>query len=90
MSEIDTPLEEIESEIAIEFEDSKKAQIVYDSIILEFQTAPDYRSSMEMKLQDNVIKIAILARDSTSFRASFNSAIKWIRLSVEINNLIMH
>ena len=27
------------------------------------------------------------AEDSTSFRASINSAIKWIKLSLEINNL---
>lgn len=84
----DTPLEEVVSEIAIEFDDSKQAEVVYNSIILEFQTAPDYRSSMEIKLKDNIINIAINAQDSTSFRASFNSAIKWVKLSLEINNLI--
>ena len=31
--------------------------------------------------------IRINAEDSTSFRASVNSAIKWIKLSLEINNL---
>lgn len=87
MSDIDTPLEEIKSEINIEFEDSKQAKIVYESIILEFNTAPDYRSSMKIEVNDNIIKIFIVAEDSTSFRASFNSAIKWIKLSVEINNL---
>ncbi len=84
----DTPLEEVVSEIAIEFDDSKQAEVVYNSIILEFQTAPDYRSSMEIKLEDNIINISINAQDSTSFRASFNSAIKWVKLSLEINNLI--
>lgn len=89
MLDSEMPLEEVESEIAIEFEDSNQAKVVYDSIMLEFHTAPDYRSSMELKLNDNIINIFILAEDSTSFRASFNSAIKWIKLSVEINNLIM-
>lgn len=88
MLDIVTPLKEVNSEISIEFDDNNQAEIVYKSIILEFQTAPDYRSSMEIKLNNNVINIYIFAEDSTSFRASFNSAIKWIKLSSEINNLI--
>lgn len=42
---------------------------------------------MTLKLVDNTILINIDADDATSFRASINSAIKWIRLSVEINEL---
>ena len=82
-----SPLESVKSEINIEFENSKQAEIIYDSIILEFQTAPDYRSSMDLTLKDNCIIINIDAQDSTSFRASVNSAIKWINLSLQINNL---
>ena len=85
---MDNSLKEVNSEIVIEFNDTTQAEIIYKSIILEFQTAPDYRSSMEIKLQDNTINICIFAEDSTSFRASFNSAIKWVKLSLEINNLI--
>ena len=58
-----------------------------ESIILEFETAPDYRSSMSLTLDESRILIRIDAEDSTSFRASVNSAIKWIKLSLEINNL---
>ena len=82
-----SPLESVKSEIDIEFENSKQAEIIYDSIILEFQTAPDYRSSMDLTLKDNCIIINIDAQDSTSFRASVNSANKWINLSLQINNL---
>ena len=82
-----SPLESVKSEINIEFENSKQAEIIYDSIILEFQTAPDYRSSMDLTLNNNCIIINIDAQDSTSFRASVNSAIKWINLSLQINNL---
>lgn len=82
-----SPLESVKSEINIEFENFKQAEIIYDSIILEFQTAPDYRSSMDLTLKDNCIIINIDAQDSTSFRASVNSAIKWINLSLQINNL---
>lgn len=84
---VDSPLESIKSDIAIEFENQKQAIIIYESIILEFETAPDYRSSMSLTLDESRILIRIDAEDSTSFRASVNSAIKWIKLSLEINNL---
>lgn len=84
---VDSPLESIKSDIAIEFENKKQAKIIYESIILEFETAPDYRSSMSLTLDESRILIRIDAEDSTSFRASVNSAIKWIKLSLEINNL---
>lgn len=84
---VDSPLESIKSNIAIEFENQKQAKIIYESIILEFETAPDYRSSMSLTLDESRILIRIDAEDSTSFRASVNSAIKWIKLSLEINNL---
>ena len=84
---VDSPLESIKSDIAIEFENQKQAKIIYESIILEFETSPDYRSSMSLTLDESRILIRIDAEDSTSFRASVNSAIKWIKLSLEINNL---
>ena len=83
----ESPLESVKSNIAIEFESDDQAKIIYDSIILEFNTAPDYRSSMTIDLDANKILINIDAEDSTSFRASVNSAIKWIKLALEINNL---
>lgn len=42
---------------------------------------------MNLELKDNSIIINIDAQDATSFRASINSAIKWIKLAVEINEL---
>ncbi len=83
----ETPLERVKSNIVIEFENSSQAKIIYDSILLEFSTAPDFRSSMTIDLDDSNIIINIDAEDSTSFRASVNSAIKWIKLALEINSL---
>lgn len=83
----DTPLESVKSNIVVEFDSASQAQIVYDSIILEFETAPDFRSSMTIDLVDSSIHINIDAEDSTSFRASVNSAIKWINLALQINDL---
>lgn len=82
-----SPLERVKSSIVIEFENSSQAKIIYDSILLEFSTAPDFRSSMTIDLNDSNIIINIDAEDSTSFRASVNSAIKWMNLALEINNL---
>lgn len=83
----ETPLERVKSNIVVEFENSSQAKIIYDSILLEFETAPDFRSSMTIELDESNIMINIDAEDSTSFRASVNSAIKWIKLALEINNL---
>lgn len=83
----ETPLESVRSNISVEFESSAQAEIIYDAIILEFETAPDFRSSMTIELDESEILISIDAEDSTSFRASVNSAIKWIKLALEINKL---
>ncbi|WP_407375284.1 KEOPS complex subunit Pcc1 [Methanobrevibacter sp.] len=83
----ETPLESVKSNISIEFASSQQAKLIYDAIILEFDTAPDYRSSMTIDVEGSDILIDIDAEDSTSFRASVNSAIKWIKLALEINNL---
>jgi len=83
----ESPLESVKSNIAIEFEDNDQAKIIYEAILLEFNTAPDFRSSMTIDLDESNIIINIDAEDSTSFRASVNSAIKWIKLALEINNL---
>ncbi len=83
----ESPLKQVKSNVTVEFESISQAKIVYDSIILEFETAPDFRSSMTIDLDGSSIVINIDAQDSTSFRASINSAIKWIKLALEINNL---
>ncbi len=83
----ETPLLGVKSSITVEFDNSTQAKIIYDSIVLEFDTAPDFRSSMTLDLDDSNILINIDAKDSTSFRASLNSAMKWIKLASEINDL---
>lgn len=83
----ESPLLGVKSSIKVEFEDENQAKIIYDSIVLEFTTAPDFRSSMTLDLDDSNILINIDAQDSTSFRASLNSAMKWIKLALAINDL---
>ena len=55
----DSPLERVKSNIVIEFEDNSQAKIIYDSILLEFKTAPDFRSSMTIDLDGSNIVINI-------------------------------
>jgi len=83
----ESPLESVKSNISVEFENEAQAKLIYDAIILEFETAPDFRSTMTIEVDGSNILIDIDAQDSTSFRASVNSAIKWIKLALEINNL---
>ena len=83
----ESPLNSVKSNIVVDFESTSQAQIIYEAILLEFETAPDYRSAMSLILNDSCIIIDIDAEDSTSFRASLNSAIKWIKLALEINVL---
>lgn len=81
-------LDYVEHNIKIDFESKKQAKIIYDSVLLEFETSPDYRSHMDLDLDGDSIIINIKANDATSYRASINSAIKWINLALEVNNLV--
>ena len=81
-------LKQINSEIEIDLDTEEQAKIIYESVLPEFKTSPDYRSNLNLKQKDNKLIISIDAEDATSFRASINSAIKWIKLSQEINELI--
>ncbi len=81
-------LDYVEHNIKIHFDSKNQAKIIYDSVLLEFETSPDYRSHMDLDLDGDNIIINIKANDATSYRASINSAIKWINLALEVNNLV--
>ncbi len=81
-------LDYVEHKVKIHFDSSIQAEIIYDSVLLEFETSPDYRSTMDLDLEGDTIIIYIKASDATSYRASINSAIKWIKLALEVNNLV--
>ena len=80
-------LNSIKSNIEIEFDSSNQAKIVHDAVLLEFEGSPDFRSKMSIVQDDNILVLKICAEDATSFRASLNSAIKCMNLSLEINEL---
>ena len=82
-----TPLKSVESEIEIIMDSKLQAQVVFDSVNPEIISSPSQRSSMEMKIDGKTIFIKIKSKDSASFRASLNSSIKWILLSIEVFDL---
>ena len=80
-------VEFVNSVIAIEFDGKKESNLVYNSIINEIRTSPEYRSTIDLNVNDNFVNIIINSQDMTSFRASINSLIRWMMLSLEVINL---
>jgi KEOPS complex subunit Pcc1 len=80
-------LEGLETEIEIEFENSKEAEIVLKSIKPEINGSPSDRTSVKINIRDNTMKLIINAQDTASFRAALNSYLRWIKLSNEVINL---
>ena len=77
-------LTSIETVFNIELEDSREAEIIYNSIRPKVSYAHNERSRTEIELNDNIIVIKIFSRDVVSLRASINSYVRWIKLSTEI------
>lgn len=82
-----TPLKSVESEIEIVFDSNLQAQVVFTSVNPEIISSPSQRSSMEMLVKGKSIFLKIKSKDSASFRASLNSSIKWIILSLDVLDL---
>lgn len=77
-------LSNVKTEFEIECDTNRQAHILYKSLEPEISYNPNDRSKTTMRLDDNKIIITINARDVTALRASINSYIRWIKLSVEI------
>jgi KEOPS complex subunit Pcc1 len=80
-------LEGVETELEIEFDNQREAEIVLGSIKPEINGSPSDRTSVSIDIHDNTLKIVINADDTASFRASLNSYLRWIKLSKEIIDL---
>jgi KEOPS complex subunit Pcc1 len=77
----------IETELEIEFNTNKEAEIVLKSIKPEINGSPSDRTSVCIDIHENTLKLTIDAQDTASFRASLNSYLRWIKLSYEVINL---
>ncbi|MGF7118227.1 KEOPS complex subunit Pcc1 [Methanobacterium oryzae] len=79
--------EHIKVEFKIKFESLNDAEVVLKTIEPELQSAPSDRSSVNLSLQGNTLKLVIDAEDTPSLRASVNSYLRWIILSCDVQNL---
>jgi KEOPS complex subunit Pcc1 len=77
----------IETELEIEFNTAQEAEIVLKSIKPEINGSPSDRTSVNIDINENTLRITIDAQDTASFRASLNSYLRWIKLSYEVINL---
>ena len=80
-------LKQVESQIELEFPSNGDAEIVLRSIEPEIKESPSERTITEIECHRNILKITIIAKDTTSLRASLNSYLRWIILSKQILEL---
>lgn len=80
-------LESVKAEFEMEFENPWEAEVILKSLEPEITSAPSQRSSMNLKLVNNILKMEIDAADVTSLRAAINSYLRWIRLSYDVIKL---
>ncbi|NLM03148.1 MAG: hypothetical protein GX212_07310 [Methanothermobacter wolfeii] len=77
-------LRSIQGEIEVSTGDPETALVIYRAVKPEVEDSPSERSSMSIDLDDDLITISISATDSASFRATLNSSIRWVKLSMEM------
>lgn len=84
----DKILKSIETIFEVQLDTPKQAQIIYNSLIPEIEyNHKNDRSTSTIKQEDKSIIITINSKDVVSLRASINSYIRWIKLSIEILNI---
>ncbi|HEY0196175.1 MAG TPA: KEOPS complex subunit Pcc1 [Methanobacterium sp.] len=80
-------LKKVDMEFQIEFEDLKQAKIVMKALEPEINSSPSERSTVKLNLTGTILDVNIKASDVTSLRASVNSYLRWIMLSVDVMNV---
>ncbi|MGB9838424.1 KEOPS complex subunit Pcc1 [Methanothermobacter sp.] len=81
-------LKRLQGFIDISTGNPESASVVYRAVKPEFMDSPSGRSSVSLDLEDDRITISISARDPASFRAALNSSLRWVRLSMDMMELI--
>lgn len=85
---MDNILENIETVFEVKLDTKKEAEIIYNSLIPEVEYShKNERSKSQIEQKDNSVIITINSKDVVSLRASINSYIRWIKLSIEILNI---
>jgi KEOPS complex subunit Pcc1 len=84
---VEAPLKNVKSEIVIDLDTPLQAETVLNSVLPEIESSPSERSSMKINVQGSSIFLKINSNDAASFRASLNSSLRWILLSLEVLDL---
>ena len=74
----------IEVLVNIKLEDENTCNLLYDAIALESSYNPNERAQADLERKKDTLILKINAKDSISARASVNSFLKWINLSLQI------
>ena len=77
-------IENIKIRFEMKFETAEKCKIICDSLLLESSYDPNERASARLDQKDEYLILEIEAKDSVSARASTNSFLKWINLSLDL------
>ncbi len=70
--------------VEIQVSDSQICNLLYETLVLESGYNPNDRSQVNLAFDNNLLILKINAKDSVSARASINSFMKWINLSLQI------
>ena len=70
--------------VKIQVSDNQTCNFLYDALILESGYNPNDRAQANLTVDNNLLILEISAKDSVSARASINSFMKWINLSLQI------
>ena len=70
--------------VKIQVPDNQTCNFLYDALVLESGYNPNDRAQANLTVDNNLLILEINAKDSVSARASINSFMKWINLSLQI------
>jgi len=77
-------IDKIEMDFQFKFKNEEICRLVFEALNLESDYNPNERAIASLEVQENILILKINAKDSVSARASVNSFLKWINLSLEI------
>ncbi len=77
-----------EATVSIEFKSEKMLETVFKAIKPETLTPPTRRSRAFVKINGKTLILKFEATDTTALRAALNSYLRWIRLTVEILEIL--
>ena len=68
--------------------DNQTCSLLYEALVLESGYNPNDRAQANLTVDNNRLILEIKAKDPVSARASINSFMKWISLSLQIISMI--